>query len=125
MIDNHLYDCCPNDEFWSCDSTDGSILYLTRLTCASCGYGEYCSDDSDPEELFWSSHDECYYCGDCCCWVDVLDDYVHNDDIVDCVDEDDCSFIDARWDIEQNSDYIEHKVTYYHINSEYARENLV
>ena len=113
MSDNRLYDCCPDDEeCWSCDNTDGSISCLEKLTCASCGHEEYCLAGSDPEELFWSSHDECYYCENCAAWVAEADDYVANEDIVTIWDADGDSFEDAIWNI-QPSKYIEIDGEYY------------
>lgn len=112
LVANRLYDCCPDEECWSCDSTDGSISYLTQLTCASCGYGEYCLEDSDPEELFWSSHDECYYCENCATWIEEANDYVANEDIITIWDADGDSFEDAIWNI-QPSKYIQIDGNYY------------
>lgn len=131
LFDGTLYDHLPTsdelnylDGIDTCDCTDGETGRIIYSTCASCGVSVW---DVEGEEnaLCWSEHDECYYCENCCSWIDVIEDYVYNDDIVDCVDEDNDSFIDARWDIERDSSYIEHEGTYYHINSEYARENLL
>lgn len=131
LFDDTLYDHLPTsvelnylEEIDACDCTDGDTSRIVYITCDSCGKSTWNVEENE-NSLHWSDHDECYYCDDCCSWVDAIEDYVHNDDIVDCVDEDNYSFIDARWDIERDSSYIEHEGTYYHINSEYARENLL
>jgi len=131
LFDDILYDHLPTsdelnylEEIDACDCADGETSKLLYITCYSCGKSAW-NVEGEENSLYWSDHDGRYYCDDCCSWVEVLEDYIHNDDIVDCVDEDDYSFIDARWDIERDSNYIKHEGTYYHINSEYAQENLV
>lgn len=131
LFNDTLYDHLPTtdelnplEEIDACDCTDGDTSKIFYNTCSSCGKSAW-SVEEDENYLYWSDHDECYYCEDCCSWVCSVEEYVHNDDIVDCVDENDYDFIGARWDIERDAHYIEHEGKYYHINSEYARENLI
>lgn len=131
LFDDTLYDHVPTsvelnylEEINACDCTDGNTSKLMYIQCASCGKATW-NIENEEDSLHWSEHDECYYCDGCCTWVETVEDYVHDDDIVDCIDEDDYEFIDAYWDIKQNSNYIEYMGKYYHIDSEYARENLL
>ena len=104
FLDGDLYDY-PINGYDSCDCTDGSISGSSFCYCCDeCGAEYWGNEDELPDGIYWSNHDECHYCNDCCTWNDYVDDYVLRSDLRDVYMSIDSEREIPIWELE-NSDY--------------------
>ena len=105
LVGDTLYDY-PEDDYQSCDCTDGRNSSTILYECSHC-HDEYCgSEDEVPDEICWSENDGCYYCDNCCTWCDSVSDYVLNSDIRAVSEAPSYSRYYPIWYIEDNSDFV-------------------
>ena len=105
LVGDTLYDY-PEDDYQSCDRTDGRNSSAISYECSCCHDEYYGSEDEVPDEIYWSENDGCYYCDNCCTWCDSVSDYVLNSDIRTVSIAPSYSRYYPIWYIEGNSDFV-------------------
>lgn len=56
--------------------TDGEIEYLSDAECNECGRIVQYREDDDPDDMYWSELDECWYCIKCAVYSDYYHTYI-------------------------------------------------
>ena len=118
FLDRDLYDY-PIDGYESCDCTDGSTSDSSYCYCCEeCGAEYWGREDELPDEIYWSDHDECYYCTDCCTWNDYVDDYVLKSDLRDVYMSNDSEREIPIWELKYSDRFVEIDGSWYNVNCE-------